>query len=394
MKRITKLTICLTALCFISTFSFADKVDDIIAKHIRAHGGADNWNKIESLKLTGDYTSFSMTNSFTTYKTKEGKYYFDHHKGIKPVIEAYDGEKAWTLNPWFDIDYPRGANTYETNAFLQKAELCTPFLNYKEKGYKVEYIGKEDFEGVKVHRLDLTRDNGLFEIWYLDAKTYLEYAYISTWHNFGGRIEAETFFDDFREVSGVILPYYTERSFGTRHRVWEINDVEINPALDDICFSMPLSNEINKLKSIVGEWNVKVEGLTRRGMIVVDSTTSTICLVDGMNLIQQNISYENYFPFTGIMNWTFNSNTNKYRMTGFNSYQSNMEVFEGTFNNDTLCVDNSLIRFTKEDNPEAPIFRFKITDRSDDRFVFEFDISRDNGENWRTRERFTYTRKE
>jgi len=133
-------SVILIALLCLPTILLAQTAEEIIAKHIDAHGGADKWEKVDALKITGRFTAFSLEKDFTSYKTKCGKYYSDFHLGEQRVIEAFNGKCGWTIDPWQEIEYARKINAGETNVFMQKATFFTPIFKYKENGYKVEYI--------------------------------------------------------------------------------------------------------------------------------------------------------------------------------------------------------------------------------------------------------------
>ena len=198
MKRILYPLVCLSFFLGLQSPAFSQTLDEIIKKHIDAHGGAERWNAVEAIKITGTFTAFSLEKDYTAYKTHSGKYFCDFHFGEERVIESFNGETGWTTDPWQEMDYARKLNSGEVNVFLQKAEFFTPFFNYKEKGHTVEYVGKETLEGLEVYVLKLTRSNGKVETWYLDAETHLEYLCKSDWVDFGQTLPSEIFFDDFQ----------------------------------------------------------------------------------------------------------------------------------------------------------------------------------------------------
>jgi hypothetical protein len=244
--------------------SVAQDVEKIIAKHLAVHGDLKKWEQVEALKITGKFTAFSEEKDFMCIKTKKGCYYSDLYLGQHKVLEAFDGEKGWTIDPWMDLTYARKLTDAEINAFYQKAEFFTPFYKYNEKGLKVEYKGKENLDGTDVFVLELTRKNGNVEKWFLDAKTYLELKCESQWVDFTMPIPCETFFDDFREVDGLKIPFYLERTFGQRNRMLIIEKVELNPKFDKSILEMPRRDEMEKLSFLAGNWDVKEEIWTRR----------------------------------------------------------------------------------------------------------------------------------
>jgi hypothetical protein len=371
---------------------FGEKVEDIIAKHIEAHGGTDNWNNIKSLKITGDFTSYSETFPFTMIKTDANKYYCHYTFGMHEVTDGNNGSFCWTDNPWFELPFPRKLNNTESYLIEQKQEFCTPFFNYESRGFKVELLGKEKVDGMEMFKIKLTKKKNQIETWYLNTKTYLEYKLESNWSDFGRPSPAETYFDEFNKIGNITMPFYVETSFGTRHRVTEIQNVEINPQLDMTIFEMPKSNEINKLKSLEGKWSVIVEALGRRGFFKADSTTSCIKYASSGNLLKEVIEYEAFYKFKLNLKYTYNGNTQKYRVSTFNDFNSELNILEGVLKENTLTVDNTGVDFKGVSEENKEFTRIEIKDIKPEGFIIEISSSRDKGETWNVHQKMNYSR--
>jgi len=380
----------------LSLFAFtgiqAQTVDEIIKKHIDAHGGEAAWGKIDNMKITGLFTSFSEVYDFTEIITADGKFYSEHHLGQHPVTEGTNGEVIWRFDPWLSQS-PIPANPAEAHTIIQKSEFCTPFYKYKERGFSVSYEGKEKMDGKEVFKLVLDRGNGITENWYLDTKTYLEYYAEGQWLDFGYPSPAEYFFEDFRKVGDIIIPFYYERMFGIRHRVTEIEEVEFNVEVEEKIFELPKSKEIQKLGFLVGDWNVAVQALSRRGgFVTTDSTTSVITYTPNKNLLTEDITYAVGATVNRINSWTYHDESQQYRVASFNDYYSVMNMFQGDFAGDSLVVSNEKIRYSEEQPQRSTRFVYKnITDNG---FLVELHLSMDGGETWITRQKFTYTRQD
>jgi hypothetical protein len=383
-KKTYQLVLACFAIC-LPNLILAENVDTIIAKHIEAHGGLEKWNKVETMKVTGNFTAFSIEKDFMSLKTKSGEYYADLQLGKHKVIEAFDGKQGWTIDPWQEINYARRINSGEENVFAQKAEFTTPFFNYKERGHQVEFIGEEKLEGLDVFVLKLTRSNGQSEKWYLDSKTYLEYKYESNWVDFATELPSETFFDDFRTVDGLVIPFFVERTFWQRDRVMQIDNIEINSEFDKQLLEMPKREEIKKLNFLKGVWDVKMEAWTRKE--TWRNTGETISNIDftATNILQESIKVERTFPIDITMSYTYSEASGKYRISVLDDLSSTFEVFEGDFTDTTFVFDNSL---EKKDN----YTQFTLSEISDEGFVLTRKVSRDKGVTWKPRDQFTYTR--
>jgi hypothetical protein len=81
------------------------------------------------------------------------------------------------------------------------------------------------------------------ETWYLDAETFLETKRVSkTFDVFSGpgiEPDMETFYLDFREVGGVVVPFREERHFSIRYNVLEADSIEVNAEVDAGLFALP-----------------------------------------------------------------------------------------------------------------------------------------------------------
>jgi len=391
MKTLQSFFLITVILIVISGVASSQTVDEIIEKHINAHGGLKNWQKIENMKISGYFTSFSERKPFTEIKVRGGKYYSHFWLGQHPVNEGSDGSFFWTDDPWFELPYARKASPVEEYVILVKTDFFTPFFNFKELGYKVKLEGKEVKEGMDVFKLTLTRKNGQVETWYLNSETYLEFMVTSEWSDFATPVMQEAIFDDFRKVGDVILPFYNERVFDSRITSTEIERIELNVETEPGIYNLPLSEHMKKLEFLRGEWGVSFEALGRGGnWSHVDSTKSVFQFLENKNILQENLSYIRYLPLEKITTWTYHNDRKNYLMTVFNDIYSSTDVYQGGFQGDSLVMDNTTISFTKDENPS--LTRYIYTQINPDGFVLEIAQSKDKGVTWKSSQRFTYFR--
>ena len=385
--------ILLLSVMAISSLLSAQTADDIIAKHIDAHGGASAWETVEALKVTGKFTAFSLENDYACYKTRDGSYYADFFLGERRVIEAIHGDDAWTIDPWQAMDYARRLNAGEVNALMQKAEFITPFLQYHEKGHVVEYPGVDTVDGQLMHVLKLTKPNGRTETWYLDADTYLEYKCESDWVDFAQNVPAETYFDDFQLVGGLVFPFFVERTFWQRDRILLVENIEVNPEVDLAIFVMPRRPEMEDLGFLEGDWNVTLEIMTRRGTwYTMGTTTSSIAFIS-QNMLQEQITYERVFLISKTRNFTYSDAGENYRISEYDDLTTSLDVFEGIINDTSFVFDDVSSQFNSKGSDDTPNVRYVVSRGDKDSFVLERSVSADAGETWGPRDRFTYTRK-
>lgn len=383
-KKIYQLVIVCLTLC-LPSMVLAESVETIIAKHIKAHGGLEKWNKVEALKITGRFTGFSIEKDYMAYKTRSGEYYADLQLGKHKVTEAFDGKTGWTIDPWLELNYARRINSSEENVFAQKAEFTTPFFNYKEKGHQVEFVGKDKCEGLDVFVLKLTRNNGKVEKWYLDAKTFLEYKCESRWVDFTSELPSEVYFDDFRTVEGLVIPFFVERTFWQRDRVLEVKNIDINPDFNKNLIEMPKRKEIKKLAFMKGTWDVKIESVGRDGKWRTTGQTVSNFEFTSTNILQQKIKLEAMFPMNINVSYTFNETSGKYKIALLDDLSSSFEVYEGEF------ADQNFIFHNLQEKASVST-QFTLNNMSDNEFILTKKDSKDQGKTWTNSQKFTYTR--
>lgn len=213
--------------------------EQLAAKHLKAIGG-DKWSEVKTLKITGDYESFSDSHPFTIYRKRPDLYRFEHRMIRFDVIACYDGEQAW----WINHMMPGGEKAQpifkpQNNITVRESVFDNALFGYKEKGHTLKYLGMEEMEGDKHHKLEVALKDGPTEIWWIHSKTFLRTFMETDGYEYGRKAPMEVFFGDYRKVNGVMMPFFIEQEWHTRHRVFNINKIEANVAIDEKIFAMP-----------------------------------------------------------------------------------------------------------------------------------------------------------
>ena len=372
----------------------SSEVDDLIEKNIAARGGRSSWEAIQSLAIKGQYTAFSKISPYTEYRKRDQRLRFESEWSGKPILMAYDGVTAWTRNEFMEMGWPQRMGSQDLIAFRQELDFANPFFDYQERGHTVELLGPAEVEGMEGIAIKLTRSDGQEETWYFDPTSYLEVARESEGSDFGSPNPQRTFFDDFREVGGVKIPFFTETQWYTRDRIFEVEDIEINPDLDDSLFAFPLPPGMDKLSSLAGEWHVKVEERqSPRAPWSESARRATIhSLARGAQL------QEIYTAKDGtevVWSLSYDQFRDKYRLTQLDDFTSHLDIQDGMFDEDgCLMLDNLETGSTWTAFGQTFNTRTSLADIDQNSFRLEQESSTDGGENWGLLTKFTYTRVE
>jgi outer membrane lipoprotein-sorting protein len=218
-------------------------VEQIVQKHTEALGGLNHLRAIQTVKAKG--SAILMGGQLEAQVTMEAKRPTLNRMEMiiheKSLIQAFDGNVFWSVNPFTGDGEPQKASEEESKAARDDADFVDGSLvDYKAKGNQVELVGKEDVEGASAYKLKVTKKSGSIEFDFLDAKTFLPVKSSGQRKEMGRDFEFESFPRDFREVSGVKMPFQLEqRAEGKPVLQLAFDEIVANTPIEDSDFRMP-----------------------------------------------------------------------------------------------------------------------------------------------------------
>jgi len=222
-------------------------IDDIIRKNIEARGGVENWAKVENMTMEGIYVSFSEPAPFKIWRQRPDLYRFDSTRINKFVVHAYDGQKAWWINPLMGPPHEKPriipAQNNLDKVTLRERFFEPIFWNYAKKSHQVELAENEIFDDKECYKLEVTLADSTVEFWYIDAESFLVVGMTGDTYDFGIKNSLEMFFSEYADVDDLKFPFLIESEYGTRYRSMEIEKIEINTEIEPSVFIMPGSSE-------------------------------------------------------------------------------------------------------------------------------------------------------
>ncbi len=376
-------------------------LEQILSRHATARGGIDAWRHLQTMKIEGQYIAFGKSGPFVLYRARSEAGQIDKLRFERPeppydAVIATDGESSWWINPWVGVEWAVPLPKAEDETLLVDTYFVNPLLEATAKGNQVELVGRTDFEGTNAYELKVVLSNGLEETWYLDAETFLELGSLGHAADYGDPKEARTFFDDFRDIDGLVMPFYIEREYGIRLRIIEVESVEFNPELsaDLFRFPVPQPDGMQRLASLAGDWDVAVRSRDNPSFAWKEGeTTSTVeATFHGLQLVE-TLRHEVVQPRTFFHTRAYDRFREVYRDTLFYDGLFHPLVLEGTFGEDGRLIQESV-------GEGAPYVTRLITSGiaeeggiSEDGFKVEEERSFDGGETWTPVVELTYTRR-
>jgi outer membrane lipoprotein-sorting protein len=239
----TKLVLALCAAVLLAVSASAQTADELIAKNIQAKGGMEKLKAIQSMKISAKMKMGPMEAPVTITKKRPENVRIEFTIQGMTGIQAYDGTTGWAVMPFMGKKDPEVMSADALKDFKDEADFDGPLVDYKAKGNKVEYLGKEDVQGTPAYKLHIVTKDGNESNVYLDADSYLEIKSDSKRKIQGQEVEAETTLGDYKDVGGgVMFPMSMENHAkgkeGSQSIV--IEKVELNPTtVDAASFHMP-----------------------------------------------------------------------------------------------------------------------------------------------------------
>jgi outer membrane lipoprotein-sorting protein len=238
-----RLSVALVLLCTASS-AFAFTADELAAKNVAAKGGADKIAALQSLRLSGKIlvNGDTLQLGYVTIIQRPDSARVEATLQGLTLVQAYDGKEGWKINPFQGRKDPEKMSADDAKDLSEDAaDFIGALVDYKGKGYKLDYLGTEDVDGTEAHKLRVTRPNGDITFVFLDPDYFLEIRTLSRRIEHGVPKETVTDFGDYEQVSGVYLPFSQAsgpNGSSDRQKV-QFDKAEANPALDGALFRFP-----------------------------------------------------------------------------------------------------------------------------------------------------------
>jgi len=229
--------------------SNAQSVDEILDTYYENTGGKDAWRAIEGMRMKAKLNQGGMEIPLEIVQLKDGRQMTTitfQGKNIKQGV--FDGEVLWNTNMMTQKAEKSDAESAEIMKNESK-DFPDAFLDYKEKGYTVEYVGKEDFNGTETFKLKLTKDPLTIDgeqvenvtYYFFETENYVPIAMQAEVKQGPGKgMTSETTFSDYQEVEGVYMPFtMTQGVKGQDGQPITMESIELNPTVDDSEFAFP-----------------------------------------------------------------------------------------------------------------------------------------------------------
>lgn len=236
-------------LCFLvlPVAALAMDADELIAKNTEAIGGLEKIKSIKSMFIEGNILAQGMEIPFSMTQKHPNKMVIKATVMGMTMTQCFADGEGWSINPMMGATEPQPMPEMEAKSFALQADMEGPLIDYKKKGYTVEYIGEEDVEGTPAHRISLDTHDGIVMDFYMDTEFFLVILQEGRMSVDGNDILSQTYMSDFQEVDGLIIPYAVETKMsGMTVSSIMFKTVVLNGDVDDSIFAKPVAAGIKE----------------------------------------------------------------------------------------------------------------------------------------------------
>jgi hypothetical protein len=227
----------------------AQTVDQIIGNYLKGIGGLDKVQAVKTLRRTGKFIGGGGFEAIVLQENKRGNSVREEFSILgMTAINAYDGKAGWKIEPWNGKKDAESLGEEEMKSILEDSDFDGPLVDYQKKGYKVDFVGTDKFEGTETFKLRVTKPNGDVYIYYLDTEFYVPIKIDTKRIVRGAEREYETVLGDYKEVAGWYLPFSIETNVkGSQDKQKTVYDViQANVEIDDKRFEQPITSANQK----------------------------------------------------------------------------------------------------------------------------------------------------
>jgi hypothetical protein len=206
--------------------------DEIIQKHITAIGGADNWKKVKSVKMSGSMnaqgTELPVTVTIMPGKAER----VDFTMNGMANYQILTTKEGWSYFPIGGQQKPEAMTAEDVKESQDELDL-QPLVDYKAKGCTATFLGKDDFEGTECYKLKVTYKSGKEETMFFDASNYYHIRSVAKMKANGQEMEQVSTYSNFQKLpEGIVFPMSMDQGQGQM----QVKTVEINKPVDESIF--------------------------------------------------------------------------------------------------------------------------------------------------------------
>jgi tetratricopeptide (TPR) repeat protein len=211
-------------------------VDEVLAKYVAAVGGAE---KIQSVKSRVTRGSVRVPGQFQDaayelYEKLPNKVGLIIKAPSGTFSQAFDGSDGWRRTPGSPAVKVKGSELAE---FKRDSDLYAP-LRLKSVYAAIKLLGRVKIGYREAYLVEATSATGAADKFYFETSSGLLIRFDGERTSWRGRARFEVYYDEWKDVEGVMVPFRVTRSSPHFSISFSVNEVKNNVVVDDAIFTV------------------------------------------------------------------------------------------------------------------------------------------------------------
>jgi hypothetical protein len=216
-----------------------NRVAKILNRYYREGlGGEENWEKIVSLRISGELKTKDGELRLNAYQKKPNliKMNLYNETARNGMTLAYDGEDAWKQQG--RRAKPEQMSDEEARRFIHSARFGNYLLYPYAEGKQIRFVDTVPVEGTICHQIRVELDTGYQVDYFIDIRSYLEIKVVNSDLR-NGTVNSVIYEDYIREFGMPIAKKVESREGGEWVSSLVIDEVKVNSGVMPWMFHMP-----------------------------------------------------------------------------------------------------------------------------------------------------------
>ena len=232
MKKLFLITACLIAVVAVNAQSLEE-----IVKKFSAANKLDQVAGKQTVKITASTSMMGMEMPMEMWMKKPNKIKTVTNMGGQEMIQLFDGEKGYVVNPMMGSTEPVEM-TAEQAADMQRNNIFNNYLEAYLKNGQLALEGEESVGGKPAFKIKATLGSGMTANLFIDKQSYLLVKTTTEVSQGGMAMTLEAIPSDYKDNNGIFLPMKTTTSVSGMEIVTTFTKVEVDVPIDDSVFKI------------------------------------------------------------------------------------------------------------------------------------------------------------
>ncbi|MBV8820359.1 MAG: hypothetical protein JO022_18510 [Acidobacteriaceae bacterium] len=235
-----KFTICLLAVFGVAAAHADDlpKGETVLDRFVEVTGGKAAYEKLHNEVTKGhiEFVGKGIKGTIVSYHAEPNKdYTIAELEGVGKIESGNDGEVLWEKSAITGARVKAGEEREEA----MRVGTFNPHINWRKMYVTAETVGLENAEGVECYKVVLTPPDGATVTQYFSKKSGFLVKSSSIHKTQMGDIPADSVTKDYKESSGVLVPFTLVNRFAGQEIQVVLDSVEFNADMKDSTFNLP-----------------------------------------------------------------------------------------------------------------------------------------------------------